>query len=405
MAEPTNKRRRSWKTRLLRTPRGGIKPILANAMIALREAPGWLGALAYDEFSKQAMLMLLPPWEMNEAGFTPRPIAPHDDLMITEWLQKEGITVNVGIAAQAIEAVAQERSYHPVRECLSELRWDGVPRLSTWISDYLGAEDNSYIRNVGRCIMVAAIARIVDPGCKVDNVPIIEGPQGIGKSSALRALFEPWFADEIADLGSKDAAMQTRGVWLIEWSELDSMSRSESASTKAFITRTTDRFRPPYGHRLIESPRSCVFWGTTNAEAYLKDETGGRRFWPIKARKINVDGLARVRDQLWAEAQEYYLADMPWWIDNSDVRQAATEEQAGRYIGDPWDNTIQGLVDRHDELSIDDVLTAVGLETSRRTQSEANRAARCLKALGWSRKQIGVGRDRRWVYRRGRNEG
>jgi predicted P-loop ATPase len=190
--------------------------------------------------------------------------------------------------------------------------------------------------------------------------------------------------------------MQTRGVWLIEWSELDSMSRSETSSTKAFITRMTDRFRPPYGHRLIESPRSCVFWGTTNAEAYLKDETGGRRFWPIKARKISVNGLRLVRDQLWAEAQEHYFSDTPWWISNSELHRAAAEEQAGRYAGDPWDNIIQGLIQTHDELSIPDVLFAVGVETGRQTQAEMNRVARCLKASGWSRIQVAVGRDRRW---------
>jgi predicted P-loop ATPase len=396
---------RNWKSRLLRTPHGAIKPILANAMTALREAPAWFGVFAYNEFSMQAMLMATPPWELQPANWNARPVTPHDDLLISEWLQKEDITVNPVIAAQAIEAVAHERSFHPVLEYLDSLEWDRVPRLKSWLHDYLGADDNQYTRSIGPCMLVGAVARIHHPGCKVDNVPIIEGPQGIGKSSALRALFDPWFADEIADLGSKDAAMQTRGVWLIEWSELDAMSRGETSRTKAFITRTTDRFRPPYGHRVIESPRSCVFWGTTNAEGYLKDETGARRFWPVRARKINVVGLRRARDQLWAEAQEHFVADAPWWIDNSDLHQMATEEQAGRYAGDPWDNIIQRLVETDEELSIPDVLYAVGVETGRQTQAEMNRVARCLKALGWSRKQVGVGRDRRWVYRKASKEG
>ena len=125
-------------------------------------------------------------------------------------------------------------------------------------------------------------------------MPIFEGAQGARKSTAVKALFDPWFSDELADLGSKDAAMQTRGVWGIEVSELDAMSRMEVSRIKAFITRTTDRFRPPYGSRIIESPRSCVFWGTTNADGYLKDETGGRRFWPVKIGKINVDLLREI---------------------------------------------------------------------------------------------------------------
>jgi predicted P-loop ATPase len=287
MAEAATKRPRSWKARLLRTPRRVIKPILANAMVALREAPAWFGAFAYNEFSNDATLIAAPPWEMDPARWNPRAVTSHDDLLITEWLQREGITVDVGVAAQAVEAVAKDRLFHPVREYLDHLEWDGVPRLKTWLHDYLGTDDNSYTQSIGLCMMVAAVARIYDPGCKVDNVPIIEGAQGIGKSSALRILFDPWYTDEIADLGSKDAAMQARGVWLVELAELEAMSRPEASRAKAFVTRTTDRFRPPYGRRLVETPRTCVLWGTTNSETYLKDETGGRRFWPIRARKIN----------------------------------------------------------------------------------------------------------------------
>ena len=351
------------------------------------------------------MLMAAPPWEIHPADWTPRPVTPHDDLLITDWLQTQGIIVNPSTAAQAIEAVAQERPFHPVREYLDGLRWDGVPRLKTWLADYLGADENTYTSSIGTCMLVGAVARIHNPGCKVDNVPIIEGPQGIGKSAALRALFDPWFTDEIADLGSKDAAMQTCGTWLIEWAELDTMLRGETSRTKAFITRTTDRFRPPYGQRVIESPRSCVCWGTTNSEDYLKDETGNRRFWPIRARKIKLDALRSIRDQLWAEAQEHYFAGTPWWIDNPDVHHAATEEQAGRYVGDPWDSKIQEIVDNLDEITIAQVLFRIGVKTSQQTQSDMNRVARCLKARGWSRVQVVVCGDRRWIYRKGRDEG
>ena len=144
---------------------------------------------------------------------------------------------------------------------------------------------------------------------------------------------------------------------------------------------------------------------TTNSDTYLIDETGGRRFWPIRARNINLDGLRRNRDQLWAEALEYFFASTPWWIDNPDVYRAATEEQAGRYASDPWDEVIHQLAKSEEELSIGQVLSAVGVETGRRTQIDMNWVARCLKALGWTRVQVGVGRDRRWIYRKGRKEG
>src|SRR5262249_4338519 len=158
-------------------------------------------------------------------------------------------------------------------------------------------------------------------------------------STAVKTLFQPWFSDELADLGSKDAAMQTRGVWGVEVSELDAMSRSEISRIKAFISRTTDRFRPPYASRIIESPRTCVFWGTTNADGYLKDETGGR-FLPIKVGRISIERLQQDRDQLWAEAVEIYLEGNPWWITDKQVLADAERHQRDRYIGDPWEGLV-----------------------------------------------------------------
>ena len=284
-----------WRTNLILTGTGTPKPLLANAITALREAPAWQGVLAYDQFAVETILNDVPPWDaMTTVPWVPRAWSTHDDLLTAEWLQRNGISVNAATAAQAVEAVAWDRSFHPVIDYLSSLHHDGVPRSGIWLSTCLGAERTPYNEAVGRAMLIAAVARIYDPGCKVDTVPIFEGAQGARKSTAVKALFDPWFSDELADLGSKDAAMQTRGVWGIEVSELDAMSRMEVSRIKSFITRTTDRFRPPYGSRIIESPRSCVFWGTTNSDGYLKDETGGRRFWPIKIGKINVDLLSQL---------------------------------------------------------------------------------------------------------------
>ena len=132
-------------------------------------------------------------------------------------------------------------------------------------------------------------------------------------------MFSPWFTDDIADLGSKDAAMQLQGTWLVEIAELDAMARNDQSKIKAFISRKTDRFRPPYGSRVIEVPRACVFWGTTNSTGYLKDETGARRYWPIKTGKLDIEGLRRDRDQLWAEADHLHSQGVAWWIVNPNV--------------------------------------------------------------------------------------
>jgi predicted P-loop ATPase len=357
--------------------------------------------LAFDQFAVETIVDGAPPWDMKTLAWVSRAWSSHDDLLTAEWLQRSGISVNTATAAQAVEAVARDRVFHPVHNYLSSLRHDGVSRLDTWLSTCLGAEQTTYNATVGRAMLIAAVARIDKPGCKVDTVPILEGAQGARKSTAVRALFDPWFSDELADLGSKDAAMQTRGVWGIEVSELDAMSRMDVSRIKSFITRTTDRFRPPYGSRIIESPRSCVFWGTTNADGYLKDETGGRRFWPVKIGTINIDLLREHRDQLWAEAVVLYSAGADWWITKTETQREAERHQRDRYVGDPWDELISSYMDLYAEVTIQDVLTnAVHVEKSRWTQNDQNRVARCLKALGCHRVQIRTGDKRVWKYRK-----
>jgi predicted P-loop ATPase len=368
-------------------------------MVALRQAPAWAGVLGYNAFSLETMLLAPPPWEQAQAGWATRAWTSHDDLLAANWLQHEDIAVTVRVAQQAVEAVARDASFHPVIDYLESLRYDNRPRLNDWLTTCLGAPWTTYTEEVGRVILISAIARVYQPGCKVDTVPILEGPQGAKKSTAVRTMFDPWFTDELADFGSKDAAMQTRGVWCLEVSELDAMSRGEASRIKAFISRTTDRFRPPYGSRLIVSPRSCVFVGTTNGEAYLKDETGGRRFLPIPVGKINVERLCAERDQLWAEALIAYKAGMPWWITDRKAEAVAAKHQRDRYIDDPWDSAIQTYIGNRTSVTVDEILhDAIHLEIGRCGQAEQNRVARSLRSLGWQRKQVRTGGKRTWCY-------
>ena len=230
-----------WRERLLLTITGTPRPLLANAITALREAPAWFGVLAYDEFSRETVIKAAPPWDIKLAPWSERAWSSHDDLLATEWLQREGIAVNTQTTAQAVEAVARDRSFNPVIDYLAAfITTAGRGRQMAF--ELSRRRQTAYNETVGKAMLIAAVARIFDPGCKVDTVPIFEGAQGARKSTAVKALFDPWFSDELADLGSKDAAMQTRGVWGIEVSELDAMSRMEVSRIKAFITRTTDRF-------------------------------------------------------------------------------------------------------------------------------------------------------------------
>jgi predicted P-loop ATPase len=393
----------AWKKDLLRskppmnTTEGRILPVLANAISAFRHAPEWGGVLAFNEFALGTVALKPTPWGIVPKGEW----TDHDDRRAAEWLQKQGILVSVEIAGQAVQTAARDHPFHPVRTYLGGLKWDGVERLDRWSSTHLGAEDTEYSRAVGSRWLISAVARIFRPGAKADCCLILEGPQGIRKSTALRTLAGEYFTDELADLGTKDAAMQTRGVWIIELSELDSLSHSDVARIKAFMSRTTDRFRPPYGMRLVESPRQCVFAGTVNHSSYLRDETGGRRFWPVTCGQIDVDALARDRDQLWAEAMTRFDAGAVWWLETTELVQMATDQQMERYEDDPWEEGIAPWLEARSSVSISEVLEkCLQKPQALWAQTDKNRVARCLKALGWERYRERQGSRLEWRYRK-----
>ena len=391
----------NWREGLLLNLNCTVKPVLANAITAFRNAPEWSGVLARDEFAHVTVLQRPAPWMKPDTAI-PREWSPNDDVLATDWLHHQGICVASDVTGQAVEAVGREMPFHPVRAYLKDLVWDGTHRLESWLADYLGADPSPYAAAVGSRWMISAVARVFAPGCKADCCLILEGEQGIKKSTALRALAQPWFTDEIADLGSKDAALQTRGVWVIEIAELESLSRSDVGKIKAFMSRATDRFRPPYGKRPIDSPRQCVFAGSVNHGTYLRDETGGRRFWPVacKAAVIDVDGLAACRDQLWAEATALYFDGKPWWLDSVALNREAAEEQADRYEGDPWDELILAWAQDRESVAIADVLSMC-LEKKKDlwTQMDKIRIARSLRAHGWQRFNAGPRGAREWRYR------
>jgi predicted P-loop ATPase len=343
----------------------------------------------------------------------------HEDRLTADWLQHVGVCVSVEVAGQAVQTVAKDRAFHPVREYLESLEWDGNKRIDTWLSIYLGAEATDYTSAVGARWLTSGVARIYEPGAKADCCLILEGVQGLKKSTALKTIAGDWFTDEIADLGSKDAAMQTRGVWIIEIAELDSMSRSDVSKVKSFMSRSTDRFRPPYGKRLIESPRQCIFAGSVNHSNYLRDETGGRRFWPVACTRIQIVELARDRDQLWAEARGRYGSGAAWWLDSVELNRLAQQQQADRYDGDPWDELVtkwlqspsqryngagqalQPFTSDSQSVTIADVLNhCVGKPQDQWSQSDKNRVARCLRSLGFERYKARRGADRELRYRR-----
>jgi predicted P-loop ATPase len=401
-----------WRETLIIDRFKNPKPVLANAVIALRDAPEWQGVLGFDEFALKTAPLKPAPWP----GAQPNgKWTDHEDRLTADWLQHQKILVSVEIAAQAVQMVAHDHPFHPVRDYLSHLRWDGVPRLDTWLVHYLGARPSEsdpdpaecdrfdeYAAAVGARWMISGVARIYKPGCKADCCLILEGQQGIKKSTMLRTLGGAWFTDEISDLGSKDSAMQASGIWLIELAELDSMSRPESSKVKAFMSRSVDRFRPSYGRRVIEFPRQCIFAGTVNHSAYLKDETGARRFWPVHCEAIRIEELCRDRDQLWAEAVARFEDGEPWWLDSKKLVEIAADEQLDRYEGDVWGTAIEEYIaGRLGSVSVSEILReALKRDLAVCGQADMNRIARTLQALGWQKYRERDGSKLQWRYRR-----
>lgn len=385
------------------------KPIAGewNAEYALDCAPEWHGVLTFNEFTSEIIVARQPPYE-NSSSFTARPWSDMDALNSAVWLQGNDIEVKLDTAHNAARLVAHKNTFHPVRQYLAGLRWDGVPRIDTWLTEYMGVVSGGagYVSAVGSRWLMAGVARIMQPGVKVDNMLIIEGPQGIGKSSLLRALCRnpEWFSDQLDELGSKDSLMQLAGVWILELAELDALVRKESTAVKSFLSRTVDRFRPPYGRTTMRVPRQLVLAGTTNASGYLKDETGARRFWPVRATMCEVDRIIADRDQLWAEAtMRYDAGKFPIYLETKELCEAAEAEQAARYQSDPWTNPVRTFIAEKEMTAIPEILEdCLGLHICRHGQAEQNRVARILISSGWERYRLRSGpKSGDWVYRRG----
>jgi hypothetical protein len=369
--------------------------ILANALTGLRAVMP--DTFAYDEMLNAPLLM--QPLE-NLDGFRPRPLTDVDVGIIQERLQNLGLErVSKDVMHQAVDVRAHERRFHPVRDYLGSLTWDGKPRLANLFPVYFGAEATLYTERVGLMFLISMVARILEPGCKADHMPILEGPQGALKSTACGVLGDAWFSDNLPDVTvGKDVSQHLRGKWLIEVSEMHAMNRAEATLLKAFVSRTTERYRPSFGRREVIEPRQCIFVGTTNRDAYLRDETGGRRFWPIKAGRIDIGALIRDRDQLFAEAAASYRARVPWWPDNDFERQHIMSEQAARYEADTWEETIGSFIEVRTRVTVGEVARdALHIETPRIGTADQRRIAAALEQLGWKRLPKDWQGNRWWV--------
>lgn len=395
-----------------------------NIVRILKYHPAWEGVLGHDVRTGQQIILREPPFlddvlaVGSGATRVPRDLTDTDVVRIADWLVRQSCLAwktqpTIAMMDAAVRVVCEARPVDLVVDYLDSLKWDGVARLDAMAVTYFGAPNTDYARAVVSKWMLSAVARAVVPGCQVDHVLILEGGQGPGKSSALRLLAgDAHFSDSIPhDLTSKDAKEHLCGPWIVELGELAGLRRAEVEGIKAFITCRVDRFRPAYGRRTQAHARRCVFAGTTNDAEYLRDASGNRRFWPVQCAHVDLEQLARDRDQLWAEALERVRRGEPWHITDQVLLQAVEEEQHARREVDPWYEPIQELIRNKRAVTVMEALEHLGEDIgggygppgskTRKLQFDqraANRVARLLRELGWKRRQATVNGARIWRY-------
>jgi predicted P-loop ATPase len=429
--EATFERDPMWRRRLLLDSKKQIRACIANVITALRHTPEWDDRLWFDLFHNRVVLRGAPPW--SDKKHRDEPWSDLLDNLTTDWMNHHDIFASREVVGHAVWTVAHDQWFHPVRQYLERCRkqWDGQNRVANWATTILGTPLTAYSKAVGQRWPISLVARVMEPGCKADCALVLEGDQGIFKSEVLRRLGTPWFTDDLggSQLGSKDAAIQVAGIWILELAELDEHTRVESnvTKTKSFMSRSTDRFRPPYGTHSLPQPRQCCFGCTTNKREYLPDETGNRRWWPLVCESINLDQLDTIRDQLFGEAVALYEAGEPWWLDTPGLNALAATEQAMRSVPDSWDEPISNYLDHPTEqrddpdkpgrkitvalpplesVTVGEILEKViGLDIGKWGQREENRVAKSLRKLCWERKQNRIPGDREWRYRRPKPEG
>lgn len=376
-----------WSRRMLYR-RGEVVACLANVVLILSCHEHWQGVVARDEFAARTVKLKPLPGqtELGDVEWT-----DVDTSRTIIWLTRRyGMTPGAEIVDQAIELVAADHAFHPVRRYLAGLpAWDGVDRCEHWLADYMGVALTPYSRLVARWFLLGMIARVMRPGIKFDYALVLEGAQGRRKSSALRVLAGEWFSDTELDLTHKDSMSALRGKWLHEFAELGSLARTEERRQKSFLARQVDEFRPPYGRREIRCPRQLVFAGTTNEWAWNKDPTGGRRFWPVEiTQEIDTEGLEGVRDQLFAEALHRWKANERFWPTADEQRTLFDPEQLAREAEDSFFDPIHDWIEElwRPEFTMHDVMAdALKLDAGRQTRDVATRVGQLLKKMGCKR--------------------
>ena len=332
----------AWEAGLVKTKAGAYVKTLKNCKLMIKHEIGIKGMFTYNAFNERLEIKGHVPWEKDRIN---RYNAIDDREVDSIRLHLDDIfhvDFPTPIVWKAVDNVAAGNVYHPIKDVLETYKWDGVPRIDNWLQTYCGAADSELNKQMGRKVLVAMTARVYSPGCKFDYVLVLEGTQGIGKSTTCDILGGEWYGDAPINPQDKDCIPYIHSKWVVELSEMITTRKTENDRLKNFLSRREDDVRLPYARARQRFPRQCIFIGTINPDdvGYLTDTTGNRRFWPVYCNSFDLEGLKRDREQLLAEALVAYKAGESLMLPYTLIKQSE-DEAMKRLAEDPWQNIIE----------------------------------------------------------------
>ena len=355
-----------------RATSNGVPP--CNEDSALRVLGHNAAPFYHDEFLNRDMV--------TEPDGAVRQVRDSDALEFLIYMQRDLQLhkMSLGAARAGLEIYTSRVRRNSAQEWMRALQWDGVERLHSVMPTGFDTADDAYHRAVGRCFFMSMVARILEPGCKCDYMPVFEGGQGIGKTSALEAIGGDWYAENHEEFGSKDFMQSLQGKMLVEISELAGFNRSDQERIKGVITTRTDRYRASYGRVAVDHPRTCVFVGTTNRDDWIRDDTGARRFWRVRTGDVKVQWFRDNREQLFAEAVTRYTRGESYWdVDRSEAERAA---EGARDL-DAWHDMVSNWLANRSETRPDEAFEYLGIDVSKRDRANMNRLLSIFRANHW----------------------